>query len=60
MFDDEIKKPKGHETGMPIDALSVEELTHRVGLLESEIIRLKMAIAARNATRKAADSAFKL
>ena len=60
MFDEEIKKPRGHETAMPIDAMSVEELTHRIGLLEGEIIRLKTAIKARNATRKAAESAFKL
>ena len=34
MFDDEpVKKPKGHEVGMPIDTMSVEELSERVGLL---------------------------
>ncbi|SEQ13582.1 Uncharacterized small protein, DUF1192 family [Devosia sp. YR412] len=60
MFDEEIKKPKGHEVGMNIDALSVEELADRIGLLEGEIVRLKTAIEARNATRKAAESAFKL
>ena len=26
MFDDEVKKPKAHEVGMPIDTMSVEEL----------------------------------
>jgi uncharacterized small protein (DUF1192 family) len=60
MFDEEIKKPKGHEVGMPIDTMSVEELAERIGLLEAEIARLKAAIAARDATRKAAESAFKL
>ncbi|MET3924068.1 DUF1192 domain-containing protein [Devosia sp. 2618] len=59
MFEEEIKKPKGHEVGMPIDTMSVEELTERVGILESEIARLKLAIEARGATRKAAESAFK-
>ena len=60
MFDEEIKKPKGHEVGMPIDAMSVEELTQRIALLEGEITRLRHAIDARNATRMTAESAFKL
>jgi uncharacterized small protein (DUF1192 family) len=60
MFDEEIKKPKGHEVGMPIDTMSVEELAERIGLLEAEIVRLKAAIEVRDATRKAAESAFKL
>ena len=60
MFDEEISKPKGHEVGMSIDAMSVEELTERITLLEAEIVRLRAAIEARNATRKAADAAFKL
>ena len=59
MFDEEIKKPKGHEVGMPIDAMSIEELTERIAMLEGEIARLKAAIDARGATRKAADAAFK-
>lgn len=60
MFDEEINKPRGHEVGMPIDAMSVEELAERIGLLEAEIRRLKTAIEARDVTRKAAESAFKL
>lgn len=60
MFDDEIKTPKGHEVGMPIDTLSVAELTERITMLEAEIVRLKAAIAARGATRNAAESVFKL
>lgn len=60
MFDDEVKKPKGHEVGMPIDTMSVEELGDRIGLLEGEIERLKAAIAARQKTRSAADALFKL
>lgn len=60
MFDEEIKKPKGHEVGMSIDTMSVEELAERITLLEGEIARLKAAIDARDATRKAADAAFKL
>ena len=59
MFDEEIKKPKGHEVGMIIDTMSVEELHERITLLEVEIERLKATIEARGATRKAADAAFK-
>lgn len=60
MFDEEIKKPKAHEVGMSIDTMSVEELNERITQLEAEIARLRAAIEARGATRKAADAAFKL
>ncbi|OYX05153.1 MAG: DUF1192 domain-containing protein [Rhizobiales bacterium 32-66-8] len=59
MDDEAIKKPKAHEVGMPLDAMSVEELADRIALLEGEIGRLKAAIGARDATRKAAESIFK-
>lgn len=60
MFDDQpVKKPKGHEVGMPIDTLSVDELEERIGQLEAEIARLRQAIAARQQTKAAADSIFK-
>jgi uncharacterized small protein (DUF1192 family) len=59
MDEEAIKKPKAHEVGMPIDTMSVEELADRIALLEGEIARLKAAIDARGATRKAADSIFK-
>jgi uncharacterized small protein (DUF1192 family) len=60
MFDDEaVKKPRGHEVGMPIDTMSVEELNERIGMLRSEIARLEEAIAARQKTKAAADSIFK-
>ena len=61
MFDDEpVKKPKGHEVGMLLDAMSIEELNDRIALLAGEIERLKAAIAARQKTRSAADALFKL
>lgn len=61
MFDDEpVKKPKGHEVGMPIDTLSVSELEERIAMLEAEILRLRDAIAARQQTKAAADSIFKI
>lgn len=59
MDDEPIRKPRAHEVGMPIDTMSVEELTDRISLLEAEIVRLRDAIDARGATRKAADSVFK-
>jgi uncharacterized small protein (DUF1192 family) len=60
MFDDdEVKKPKGHEVGMNIETMSVEELTDRIGLLEGEIARLRAAIAARQKSRNDANSVFK-
>lgn len=61
MFDDnEVRKPRTHEVGMPIDTMSVAELEERIGLLRSEIARLEQAIAARQQTRAAADSMFRL
>ena len=60
MFDDdEVKKPKIHEVGMPIDTMSVEELNDRIALLRGEIARLEAAIAARKQTKSEADSLFK-
>ena len=61
MFDDEaVKKPRGHEVGMPIDTMSVGELNERIAMLRSEIERLEEAVAARQRTRAAADSLFRL
>lgn len=60
MFDDDaVKKPRGHEVGMPIDSMSVEELTDRIAMLEGEIERLRAAIAARQKHKTEAASVFK-
>jgi uncharacterized small protein (DUF1192 family) len=60
MFDDEeVKKPKGHEIGMILDAMSVDELNDRIALLEGEIARLRQAIEAKRKSRDAAASVFK-
>ncbi|MEO8758224.1 MAG: DUF1192 domain-containing protein [Devosia sp.] len=60
MFDDDRpKKPKPHELGMVLDAMSVDELTDRIGLLEAEIARLKAAIESKQKSKSAAASAFK-
>lgn len=62
MFEDdnEPRKVRTHEVGMPIDTMSVDELEERIGLLEGEIVRLREAIAARRKTKNEADSLFKL
>jgi uncharacterized small protein (DUF1192 family) len=57
--DDEVKKPKAHEVGMPIETMSVDELNDRIGMLRGEIARLEAAIVARKQTKDAADSLFK-
>jgi uncharacterized small protein (DUF1192 family) len=65
-FDDESgfgakpKAPLAHELGQNLDALSAPELAARIALLRSEIDRLEKAIEARQATRAAADSVFKI
>jgi uncharacterized small protein (DUF1192 family) len=65
-FDDDpvfAPKPKRtlvHEIGQNIDDLSAPELRERIALLRSEIDRLEKAIEARQATRAAADSVFKI
>ena len=60
MFDDdEVKKPKGHEVGMPLEAMSVEELGDRIKMLEEEIGRLRAAIEAKQKSKAAADAFFR-
>jgi uncharacterized small protein (DUF1192 family) len=60
MFDDDqVKRPKGHEIGMPIETMSVEELNERIDMLKAEIARLEQAIGAKQKTRSEADSLFK-
>jgi uncharacterized small protein (DUF1192 family) len=58
-FGDRRKPLRAHEIGQNLDDLSAPELRERIGLLRAEIERLERAIDARQATRAAADSAFK-
>ena len=60
MFDEEVKKPRGHEVGMILDAMSVEELNERIAMLEGEIARLRNAIEHKQKSKSAADAFFKL
>jgi uncharacterized small protein (DUF1192 family) len=54
------KPPLAHENGQNLDDLSAPELRERICLLRSEIERLEKAIQAREATRAAAASVFKI
>jgi uncharacterized small protein (DUF1192 family) len=60
VFGTKRKALAAHELGQNLDDLSAPELAERIELLRSEIERLERAIAARLATRTAADAAFKL
>jgi uncharacterized small protein (DUF1192 family) len=60
VFGAKPKPPLAHEIGQNLDDLSAPELRERIGLLRTEIDRLEKAIEARQATRAAADSVFKV
>jgi uncharacterized small protein (DUF1192 family) len=60
VFAPKPKAPVAHEIGQNIDDLSAPELTERIALLRSEIDRIEKAIEARQATRAAAASVFKI
>ena len=49
-----------HEICEPLDALSLDELSERIESLRDEISRLEKARSGKEATRRAADSFFKL
>ena len=57
--DDKPKKKVTHEIGQDLYLLSVEELTERIALLNSEIERLQQAAAKKRASKDAANSVFK-
>lgn len=57
--DEPRKKPPEIVLGEDISTLSAHELEKRVARLEDEIARCRAAIAARHATRSAAESFFK-
>ena len=60
MEDDERPRKKvTHEIGQDLSLLSVEELTERVALLKTEIVRLEEAATKKRASRDAANSVFK-
>ncbi|MBC9879221.1 DUF1192 domain-containing protein [Bradyrhizobium sp. INPA01-394B] len=57
--DDRPRKKITHEIGQDLSLLSVEELTERVTLLNTEIVRLEEAATKKRASRDAANSFFK-
>ncbi len=60
-FEDEDRPRKKitHEIGQDLSLLSLEELTERIALLNSEIARLEEAATKKRASRDAANSFFK-
>jgi uncharacterized small protein (DUF1192 family) len=60
-IDDEAlpKKKPVHEIGQDLALLSVEELAERILALHAEIARLEGSMAAKKASRAAADEFFK-
>ena len=59
MDEDAPKKQPLHEVGQDLALLSVEELAERVELLNTEIVRLEQAMAAKRASLAAAATFFK-
>jgi uncharacterized small protein (DUF1192 family) len=57
--DDRPRKKVTHEIGQDLSLLSVEELTERIALLKTEIVRLEEAATKKRASRDAANSFFK-
>ena len=64
MIEDENQPrvPKGgvvHQIGEPLDTMSLKELAERIATLQGEIARLEAVVAAKQASKQAADSFFK-
>ncbi|WP_426439771.1 DUF1192 domain-containing protein [Bradyrhizobium genosp. P] len=57
--DDRPPKKITHEIGQDLSLLSVEELTERIALLNTEIDRLNEAMSKKRASKDAANSFFK-
>ena len=57
--DDRPRKKISHDIGQDLSLLSVEELTERIALMNSEIERLQAAMTKKRASKDAASSFFK-
>jgi uncharacterized small protein (DUF1192 family) len=57
--DDRPRKKITHEIGQDLSLLSVEELSERIALLNSEVDRLKEAMSKKRASKDAANAFFK-
>jgi uncharacterized small protein (DUF1192 family) len=53
------RKVAAHEVGQDVALLSVKELDERLIILEDEILRLKLARDAKQASKSAADAIFR-
>ena len=58
-LEDAPKKPTSMVIGENLDAISVTELEQRIQALESEILRLRVEITKKQASRGAADAFFR-
>jgi uncharacterized small protein (DUF1192 family) len=58
-LDDPPKKPPSMVIGENLDLLSIAELEQRIEALDSEIARVKAVLAAKRASKSAADSFFR-
>lgn len=62
-MDDDMKprpKPPEHVVGQDLSTLSVHELKERIQILRDEIARLEADMAAKQSSRSAAESIFRL
>jgi uncharacterized small protein (DUF1192 family) len=60
LFDEDKPVRKlSHEIGSDISLLSVDELKARIAILQAEIARLDVEIAAKSSSRNVAESLFK-
>ena len=60
IFDgDEPRPGAAHTLGEPLDGLSVADIDERIGMLRAEIARLEEDRRRKDATRNAAEMAFK-
>jgi uncharacterized small protein (DUF1192 family) len=57
--DEPVRKPRRHEIGQDLSALSVDELGARIEELNAEIARLEAERKAKGATKAAADALFR-
>lgn len=54
-----VRKPPGHDVGGDISTLSESEIEERIEMLGAEIERLRGVLAAKRASRLAAENFFK-
>lgn len=59
IFDEGERKPAApHQLGQDLSLLSVDELKHRITLLQDEVSRLEREVESKGATKNAAEALF--